>query len=70
MLQTSKAWTFDRNDALHTLKVFGWSLAASIIALVISLIPDIHFPVEYAFIVPVVNALLVGAQRLVQAKQQ
>ncbi len=69
MQQTSQQWSFDRNDAIHTLKVFGWSLAASLVALAVSLIPNVHVPVEYAFLVPVVNSLLVAAQRLIQEKQ-
>lgn len=40
------------------LKVFGWTMASAIVALLISLMGVIELPGEYALVVPIVNTIL------------
>lgn len=54
----SPTLTFDRQNGERVLKVFGWTMAAAIVALVLDLINFVTLPAEYAFVVPLVNTVL------------
>lgn len=41
-------------------KVFGWTVASAVVAMLIQLTGVIELPMEYAFIVPVINTALVA----------
>lgn len=66
----SKAFQFNKEDLIHTLKVAGWSIGATLVAMTISIVASIQVDAKYAFLVPIVNTLLVGLQRYVADHQK
>lgn len=62
----SKAFTFNKADLIHTLKVFGWSVLATAISTLIVIVGKIQVDPAYLFLVPVVNTVLIGLQRWAQ----
>lgn len=54
----SKSFSFDNENMSKSLKVFLWTMASAIVALLISLTGAIEMPVEYAFVVPILNTVL------------
>lgn len=63
----SAKFSLNKADALHILKVFGYSVGSAAITSVLTLIPQIHVPEHYAMIfgliLPSVNTALVAIQR-------
>ena len=43
-----------------TLKAFGWSVGSAVIALLISVLAQVQFPIEFAFLGPIINTVLVA----------
>lgn len=56
-------------DAEPILKAFVYSVVSSGIALLIALIPTVDVPVEWVWIVPVVNTALVAAKKTLDGKK-
>lgn len=54
----SGPFKFGEEEVRKSLKVFGWSMGAALVALAISLTGALELPGEYAFIVPIVNTVL------------
>jgi len=48
------------------LKVLGWTIVAGSLSAPISLLPDIDFPVQYAFVPAIINTLLYAVLEFVQ----
>jgi uncharacterized protein involved in cysteine biosynthesis len=59
----SKKYQLKKEDGSKILKALAFSLASSIIAFLIALIPSLDIPAEYVFLVPVVNGALYTAKR-------
>jgi len=63
----SEKFSLDKADAVHVLKVFGYSVGSAAVGALITLIPSIHVPAQYAVImgllIPSVNTALVALQR-------
>lgn len=55
----------DKPAGFHILKVFGWTLASAAIALLLNLLGVVKFPPEYAFVIPIVNTILVALQQFI-----
>lgn len=66
----SPAFSFNRENARRTLKVFGWTMAAAVVALLIDLVGVVEVPAQYAFIVPVVNTVLYAIKEYVTGQGQ
>jgi hypothetical protein len=58
----SPKYQLNQADFIRMLKVMGWTLASTAVAVMISLLSQIEVPVEYAFLLPVINTILVGLQ--------
>lgn len=58
----SPKYQLNQADGLRMLKVLAWSLASTIITVAIALSQEVVVPPEYAFLLPVINTLLVGIQ--------
>lgn len=59
----SKKYQLNKEDGAKILKAFVFSLASSVIAFFIALIPSLDIPAEYVFLVPIVNGALYTAKR-------
>lgn len=44
------------------LKVIAWSLGSALVAILTTIVADIEFPPEYAFVVPIINVVLYTAK--------
>lgn len=66
---TSSRFTLDRNDAVHILKVLGYSCLSAALVAVAALLAHIKVAAEYAFLVPLANSLIVSGERFFQEKQ-
>ena len=58
----SPKYQLNQEDGLRMLKVMAWSLASTIVTVAIALLNETEVPMQYAFLLPVVNTLLVGVQ--------
>lgn len=58
----SPKYSLNQADAIRMLKVMAWSLASTIVTVAISILNETELPMEYAFLLPVINTLLVGIQ--------
>jgi len=55
----------DKPAGMHILKVFGWTIASAAVALLLNLLGVVKFPPEYAFVIPIINTILVALQQFV-----
>lgn len=62
-MNTSPAFYLDKNDALHILKVCGWTCVSAAVAAGIALLSHLQVSSQYLFLVPLANTALVAAQR-------
>ena len=62
----SKSFSFNRDNAKKVYKVFLWTMASALVTLGISLLGVIEMPVEYVWIVPIVNTALYTIKQLVE----
>jgi hypothetical protein len=62
----SKSFSFNRDNAEKVYKVFLWTMASALVTLGISLLGVIEMPVEYVWIVPIVNTALYTIKQLVE----
>ena len=58
----SPKYQLNQEDGLRMLKVMAWSLASTVVTVAIALLNETEVPMQYAFLLPVVNTLLVGVQ--------
>lgn len=58
----SPKYQLNQADFIRMLKVLGWTLASTAVAVLISILSQVEVPVEYAFLLPVINTILVGLQ--------
>jgi uncharacterized membrane protein len=49
---------WSEHELKKVFRVFGWTIASAVVALLISLVGIIDVPAEYAFIVPIINTVL------------
>jgi hypothetical protein len=66
----SPKFSFNKENAIHTAKVFGWSFGSSLIALAIALLADVKVPEQYVLFVPIVNTLLVSLDQFFREQKQ
>lgn len=63
-------YTLDRADAIHIAKVAAYSIGATVVASVITLVTQMHVNAEYLFIVPLVNTALVSLEQFLRNKEK
>ena len=61
-------YQLNKDGAIKILMVLGWSCLSAFIATLISLVPDIDIPVEWIWLVPLINSTLVAAKKFVDEK--
>lgn len=59
----SKKYQLNQEDGAKIIKALIFSLASSLIAFLIALIPSLDIPAEYVFLVPLINGALYTAKR-------
>lgn len=62
-------YTFTQENFVAVLKVIGWSVAASIVASLIMILEETAVPVQYAFLVPLVNSSLYALKEFISDKR-
>jgi len=62
----SPKYQLNQADGIRMLKVMAWSLASTIVTVAISIVNETILPKEYAFLLPVINTLLVGVQSFIR----
>lgn len=58
----SPKYQLNQADGIRMLKVLAWSLASTVVTVLIAVLNETAIPMEYAFLLPVINTLLVGIQ--------
>jgi len=58
----SPKYQLNQEDGVRMLKVMAWSLASTIITVLIAFTNEVEVPMQYAFLLPVINTVLVGIQ--------
>jgi len=58
----SPKYKLNQEDGVRMLKVMAWSLASTVVTVLIAFLNQTEVPMEYAFLLPVINTLLVGVQ--------
>jgi len=66
----SGSFQVDKPAGLHILKVFGWTIVSAAVALLLNLLGVVKFPPEYAFIIPIINTILVALQQFIVDKSK
>ena len=66
----SQPFSLDKTDGLHIAKVAGYTCASAVVVAALSLLKIVNVPPEYAFLVPLVNTLLVAAESYLFNKQK
>lgn len=54
----SPKYTLNKQDLYEMLKVMAWSLGSTIVTVLIAFAENVEVPVEYAFLLPVINTIL------------
>jgi hypothetical protein len=62
----SPKYQLNQADGIRMLKVMSWSLASTVITVAIAFSQEVEVPPEYAFLLPVINTLLVGVQSFIR----
>lgn len=65
----SNKYSLNKADGLEILKVLGWTVASSVVAVLISVLAELEVPMQYAFLVPLANTVLFTLQRFIASKQ-
>ncbi len=63
--EPSKKYQLSKEDLSKMGQVILWSSGSAIVGALITLLPQINFPVQWLFLVPVVNTLLVALKKFV-----
>lgn len=58
----SPKYQLNQEDGVRMLKVMAWSLASTVVTVLIAFTNQVEVPMEYAFLLPVINTILVGIQ--------
>ena len=64
----SPKYQLNQEDGIKLLKVMAWSLASTIVTVLIAYSANVEVPMEYAFALPVINTILVMVQKFVQGQ--
>lgn len=67
-MEPSKKYRLNKADMTTMLKVLVYSLASTVITVALAFSQEIEVPAEYAFLLPLINMLLVAAKRFVDGK--
>ena len=59
----SVKYTLDKSDLTNLVKVVIYSTIASFLGIIVANLTNIDVPTQYAFIVPIINTLLVGLKK-------
>lgn len=62
----SKKYTLTTTDGSNILKVLIYSGLSAIVVCAIGLLPDVDVPVKYAFLIPLVNVVLVAVKKYLE----
>ena len=67
---TSEAgkYQLNKDGAIKILMVIGWSCLSAFIASLIAVVPDINVPLEWIWLVPVINSTLVALKKFIDSK--
>lgn len=58
----SPKYQLNQEDGVRMLKVLAWSLASTVVTVAIALLNQTEVPMQYAFLLPLINTALVGFQ--------
>ena len=64
----SPKYQLNQADGIKLLKVMAWSLASTIVTVLIAYSANVEVPMEYAFTLPVINTILVMVLKFVQGQ--
>jgi hypothetical protein len=64
----SKRFTVDKKDGLNILKVLIWTVVSAVVVALINLIGKLNVPVEYLWLMPLVNVILVAVKKFCDEK--
>jgi len=62
----SPKYNLNQEDGVRMLKVMAWSLASTVVTVLIALVNETEVPMEYAFLLPIINTILVGIQSFIR----
>ena len=66
----SERFNLDQDNLRRILKVFAWSTGSALVAMVIAIVAIVEVPVEYAFLIPLVNTSLYALQQYVEDQRE
>jgi hypothetical protein len=61
----SPKYQFNKEDFIRMIKVLSWSLAATLVSVLITFVQEVDVPANYVLLVPFVNAILYGINRYI-----
>jgi hypothetical protein len=64
----SPKYRLNTEDGVTLLKVMAWSLASTVVTVLIAFSSQVEVPVEYAFLLPVINTILVGIKKFLDGQ--
>lgn len=64
----SPKYTLNKHDVIEMLKVMAWSLASTIVTVLIAFAENVEVPMEYAFLLPVINTILYSVRLFLAGK--
>lgn len=64
----SPKYRLNTEDGVILLKVMAWSLASTVITVLIAFSGQVEVPMEYAFLLPVINTILVGIKKFIDGQ--
>ena len=63
MIHMAKRWTLGTTDLSNLLKVVIYSGLAAMVVSLLDLLPNVDVPLKYAWLVPLVNVVLVAVKK-------
>lgn len=69
-MEGKQPFSLGQKEVSNIFKVFAWTVGSALVAMLISLIGVIEVPVEYAFIVPMVNTALYALKEWIADNRQ
>lgn len=64
----SPKYSLNKEDGIKILEVIAWTVASSVVAVLISILAELDVPAQYAFLVPIANTILYTAQRFLAGR--
>ena len=65
----SQRYQLDRENEIKIIKALGYSVLSALVVSLLNILPNVDFPAQWLWVVPVVNTLLVVVKQFVSEQK-